>query len=357
MSVSGVGRIAIKKLIDHYKDVEMIFEESPGELSRICGLSINKVKEIAGLSKASDSFEKRELDAVLEKGYTLYFYGDKTYPKLLSEIPDPPIVLYSKGRIKPTDFNSVAVVGTRKASQYGKSVAKIISKELAVNNLTVVSGCAAGIDTQAHEGAIEGGGRTIAVLGSGLDQKYPVCNSSLMESIADNGALVSELPVNTRPAPYNFPQRNRLISGLSLSVVIVEAPSKSGALITAYHAAEQGRSVCSVPGSIFSSKSRGSNDLLKQGAVLVSGIDDIIEDLKSLIDMSLIKKRDKEFINENISEKGKNILKILCREPIHIDKIQVKTGLEMNILAKELTNLELIGRINQIGGKRYVKNG
>lgn len=357
VSLDGVGRIAIKNLIDHFGDIESIFKVPPEEISKVTGLNRKKAVSILQVQDQSDSAVSKELEEIESRGYRLYCYGDREYPKLLSEIPDPPAIFYSRGEIRAVDFNAVAIVGTRKASQYGRNIAKLIAKKLAVNNITVVSGCAVGIDTWAHRGAIEGGGRTIAVLGSGLDEEYPKENTGLMEKISGNGAVISEFPLGTKPLPYNFPRRNRVISGLSLGVVVVEAPSKSGALITAYQAIDQGRAVYSIPGSIFSAKSRGCNDLIKQGAIPVTEAEEIIEDLEPLLDKSLLVKREKEFTEQMVSERGKQILDIMSREPLHIDMIRIQTKIDINMLARELTNLEMMGKISQVGGKRYVKNG
>lgn len=356
MSVEGAGRIAIKNLIDHFGDIENVFKALPEEICKVAGLNKVRAARILRLKSESDLTALKELEEIESKGYKLYCYGEKGYPKLLSEIFDPPVVLYSRGEIRAVDFNAVAVVGTRRASVYGKSAAKLIAKKLAANNITVVSGCAVGIDASAHQGAIEGGGRTIAVLGSGLDEEYPKQNIKLMERISANGAVISEFPMGTKPQPYNFPRRNRIISGLSLGVVVVEAPSRSGALITAYQSIEQGREVYSVPGSIFSSKSNGCNDLIKQGAIPVTDAGEIVEDLQQLLDKSLLEKREEEFTEEKVSKKGKKILDVLGDGPLHIDMLRIQTKIDINVLAKELTNLEMIGKINQVGGKRYIRN-
>lgn len=354
LSIDGIGNVAVKNLIDHFENIENIFKAKTSEISLVAGLNKKKADNILRLQ---GNINLDALKEIKQKGYKLYCYGDKDYPELLAEIYDPPMLLYSNGQIKETDFNAVAIVGTRRASEYGRNAARSIAKKLAANNITVVSGCAVGIDTCAHQGALEGGGRTIAVLGCGLNENYPRQNIRLMDRISANGAVISEYPLNTKPASYNFPRRNRIISGLSRGVVVVEAPGRSGALITAYQAIDQGREVYSVPGSIFSSKSRGCIDLIKRGAITVSDAEDIIKDLEPVLDKSLLKRREEEFIEEKISERGKKILKVLSCEPLHIDKITTLTKIDVNVLAKELTNLEIIGKINQVGGKRYIKNG
>ncbi|MFC2062154.1 DNA-processing protein DprA, partial [Elusimicrobiota bacterium] len=251
--LEGVGHAAVKKIIDHYGNISNVFNATHEEISKISGLSKDAAKKIVDLENEINPEIDHKLDELKKKGCGLYFYGEDDYPQLLAEIHDPPSVIYSEGTIEKADYNAVAVVGTRKATEYGKRAARLISKKLAASNITVISGCALGIDTAAHEGAIEGGGRTIAVLGSGLNKKYPSQNIGLMRKISENGAVISEFPLNAEPFPYNFPLRNRIISGLSLGVVVVEAPVRSGALITAFQALEQGREVFAVPGSIFSS--------------------------------------------------------------------------------------------------------
>ncbi|MFH1415103.1 MAG: DNA-processing protein DprA [Elusimicrobiota bacterium] len=357
VSVDGIGCVSIKKLIDYFGNIESIFRSDPEEISAASGLDLNKSEEILRLPGNPSPRVIEEIEKIKDRGYHLYYYGLKGYPRMLAEIYDPPVVLYSRGELRESDINAVAIVGTRRATQYGRRVARYISRDMASNNITVISGCAVGIDTIAHKGALENGGRTIAVLGSGLDVEYPPENAKLMEEIAGNGAVVSEFPAGTEPKPYNFPLRNRIISGLSLGVVVVEAPGKSGALITAVRAAEQGRAVYAVPGSVFSSKSKGCNKLIKQGAIPVSMADEILQDISPMLHIPLLKKREKEFVDEKISDDGKKILDILSGGEFTIDEISEKSKIDISTLAKALTDLEMIGVVSQGGGKRYIKNG
>ncbi|MFW6173598.1 MAG: DNA-processing protein DprA, partial [Elusimicrobiota bacterium] len=292
-SLKGIGRVSIKKLIDYFGEWKSIFNSSTEEISKISGLTRQKARSILNLQDEPLKETREFVDSIKARGWDIYCYGEKDYPELLSKIYDPPIVFYSDGNIKKQDYNCVAIVGTRRASQYGKSAAKTLAKSLAGNNITIVSGCAVGVDAAAHRGALEAGGRTIAVLGSGLDKRYPKVNCKLMEEISCSGAVISEFNPDTDPVSYNFPLRNRVISGLSIGVVVVEAPERSGALITAYQALEQGREVFSVPGSVFSAKSRGCINLIKEGALPVIKGEEVIEELSSRLNKAYLKSRER----------------------------------------------------------------
>jgi len=270
------------------------------------------------------------------------------YPKLLKEIPDPPKTLYVKGSFSNKDKLAIGVVGTRNYTSYGKRVTENITGDLAEAGITIISGLAKGIDTWAHKTALERGGRTIAVLGSAVDSKslYPACNKKLAEKIARNGAVVSEYQPGTKSERWFFPQRNRIISGLSLGVLVVEAPEKSGALITAAQALEQNREVFAVPGPIYSQNSIGTNKLIQMGAKLVTCANDILEELN----LPLIENKKKQFDPEN---KWEEILfDILTKEPIHIDE---KSNLDAGIVSSTLISLELRGIVKQHGGGYYTK--
>lgn len=275
---------------------------------------------------------------------------DKEYPKILKQISDPPKELYLRGDFLERDKIAIGIVGTRECSGYGKQATLDIVGNLAEAGITIVSGLAKGIDTFAHRAALERGGRTIAVLGSAIDSKsiYPCCNKKLAEKIIKNGALVSEYPAGTKSERYFFPQRNRIISGLSLGVLIVEAPEKSGALITAASALEQNREVFAVPGSIYSKNSVGTNKLIQMGAKLVASANDILEELN----LPLIFEKKKEFKPENKEEEL--LLNILTKEPMHIDEITKKSNLSAKIVNSTLIMLELKGAVKNIGGGYYI---
>ena len=278
--------------------------------------------------------------------------NDKEYPSILKEIHNPPKQLFIKGEIKNQDKVAIAIVGTRRYSAYGKQVALDLSSKLAKLGITIVSGLARGIDTFAHKAALEAGGRTIAVLGSGMDQKSfsPSCNYALGEEIAQNGAVITEYPEGTIGAIYTFPERNRIVSGLSLGVVIIEAPEQSGALITANLALEQNKEVFAIPGNIYDENSQGTHKLIKQGAKLVTCIEDILEELNLshlLSDAPKIKAKP-----ENKEEEI--ILSLLSLQPTHIDEIIKLSKLPTSMVNSTLTILEIKNAIRNLGKNNYI---
>ena len=275
----------------------------------------------------------------------------KGYPAILKEIHDPPKELYIKGEIIEQDKTAIAIVGTRKYSQYGKQVTLDIAGELAKLGITVVSGLARGIDTFAHQAALENKGRTIAVLGSGIDKKsfYPSCNYRLGEKISQYGAVISEYPPGVRGTQFTFPQRNRIISGLSLGVVVIEAPEKSGALITATLALEQDREVFAVPGSIYERNSQGTNQLIKSGAKPIACVEDILEELN----LSHLLKTERREIKPETREE-EIIFSVLSLQPTHIDEIIKKSGLPTSAVNSTLMILELRKAVRNLGKGNYV---
>jgi len=291
---------------------------------------------------------------------------DAEYPKNLRNIYNPPKQLYVNGTLLEQDEMAVALVGSRRATMYGLQMAEKLAFDLAVAGVTVVSGMAVGIDTAAHRGALRARGRTIAVLGSGHGNIYPPQNEKLYEEIAKTGAVVTEYEHDTEPFPFNFPARNRIISGLSLGVVVAEAARNSGALITADFAAEQGRTVFAVPGRISSSTSGGANELIKDGARLVQSVDDIMEELR-LVEMKTvpaekkavytekIEKKTRAYIYNSLTDDERMVYKALSDEPMHIDDLYKKTGLGPAKASKVLLNLELKKVIRELPGKQFVR--
>jgi len=278
---------------------------------------------------------------------------DPAYPKLLKQIYDPPFILYYRGLLEAFDGFTLAVVGARKYSTYGAQVTEKLIRELAFNKLTIVSGMALGIDTLAHTAAINAGGKTIAVIGSGLDQQniYPSQNRYLADKIQAHGGLIlSEYPIGTMPLKHHFPQRNRIISGLSSATLVIEAAEKSGALITAFHALEQNREVFAVPGSIYSGTSEGTNRLISMGAKLVTSAKDIIETLNLADAASYIE--NKKVIADTNEEKL--ILDRLSYEAIHIDELKQLTKLDTSIINSTLTIMEMKGMVKNLGNMQYV---
>lgn len=276
--IEGIGTASLRQLINSFDSLEEAWQAKNSDLIK-AGLTCSLAKKIEkGHRIISPDLEMEKL---AKENIDLITIKDKKYPRLLKEIYNPPSLLYIKGSIKSADRFSIGVVGTRKISAYGQKITPVITNQLVKAGLTIVSGLAKGIDTFAHQTALESNGRTIAVLGSGLDKEsiYPICNQDLAEEISKKGALISEFPIKSRPLAYHFPQRNRIISGLSLGILVIEAPQKSGAIITANCALEQNRDVFAVPGDILFDNSSGPNNLIKMGAKLVSQAKDILEEL------------------------------------------------------------------------------
>jgi DNA processing protein len=276
-------------------------------------------------------------------------WQDDDYPSLLKEIYAPPPVLYVKGALSPDDEWAVGLVGTRRATSYGKQVARMLAADLARGSVTVVSGLARGIDGIAHQAALDAGGRTIAVTACGLDQVYPPEHRKLAQAIVERGALVSDYPLGTRPEARNFPPRNRIISGLSLGVVVVEAGRRSGALITSEFALEQGREVFAVPGNIVSRSSVGCNRLIRDGARMVLGVQDILEELNlTMIEHQAVART---FLPADPTEA--QLLSLVSDDPTHVDDICRQSKLPIHEVSSTLAMMELKGMVRQVGGMQY----
>jgi DNA processing protein len=346
--VPGVGSLAYRNLVAGFHDPERVFAAPPKALAAVEGIGEKTIGAIKTFPAKETAVE--ELKKVEDLGVSILTFRDQGYPKNLLQIYDPPPLLYVRGKLEQGDAPMVAMVGSRKGSAYGRAVTKRISKELAASGVTVVSGMARGIDTCAHLGALEAGGRTIAVLGCGIDIMYPPENERLFLDIIGHGAVISEFPLSTPPEGKNFPKRNRIISGLSLGVVIVEATADSGSLITASHALEQGREVFAVPGNIGMATSQGTNALIKQGAKLVEGAQDI---LVEIIPQYEGKTSPEETPVLNDEEDG--ILQLLSHTPLHIDEISRMSHMEIRRVSTILLELELKGVISQLGGKMFVR--
>ncbi len=357
-AVSGIGNHLFKRLLDRFSSPSLVFEAPQEDLLQVNGITPRIVTAI----KAHNIPEpvKKDFDLVMKKGYQIVTMSDPAYPSLLLQIPDPPPFLYVFGNLC-NSIRNIAVVGSRNATSYGISITKRLCEELAALDFTIVSGMAVGIDTAAHTGALTGKGKTIAVLGSGLEKVYPHKNLKLFHKIAEKGAVISEFPLLEAPEPHNFPIRNRIISGISLGTVIVEATQKSGSLITARLAAEQGREVFAVPGNINSFKSIGTHSLIKQGAKLVENTQDILEELSPLItDDSLnnkIKHKDKPEDKiakpPSLSSEESLVFTGLGHYPVHIDDLSRKISMEPGKLSGILLKLELQGIVNQAPGKFF----
>jgi DNA processing protein len=343
-----VGPVGAGKLLSAFGTPEKIFDARVKDLLAVDGIGISRAKSITGFS--SWGTVEKQIKVIEREGMQAVHIGDSAYPEMLREIDDPPVVVYVRGDILPQDKYAIAVVGSRNLTHYGEAVAENISEELACMGFTIVSGMARGVDSISHRSAIKAGGRTIAVLGSGVDVPYPPENRMLMNRIAEAGYVLSELPPGSPPDKENFPKRNRLISGLSMGVLVVEATSKSGALITARCALEQGREVFAVPGSITSANSEGTNELIKKGASLTRMAEDILSELAPVL-KGFIRSRDKVKI-EVTEEEGK-LCNLLSGEPKQVDVISRESGLPASKVLAVLLGLELKGAVKQITGKRF----
>ncbi len=344
--IPGIGRVKLSQLKEHFGDLESAWKASIGELRR-AGLDSKIAQAIVNLrSRISPEAEMEKLDRFQVK---VIPYTASAYPQRLKEIYDYPPVLYVRGELLP-DECCLAVVGTRRATVYGRQVTEEIVTDLARNGVTIVSGLARGIDSIAHRAALQAQGRTIAVFACGLDIVYPAENVKLAREIIEHGALISEYPLGTKPKADNFPRRNRIMSGLSLGVLVIEAGESSGALITANHALEQNREVFAIPGSILSPNSRGTNRLIQEGAKLVMSCSDILEELNLRVVSHQLEMKELTPANEIESR----LLKELASEPIHIDEVCRRSGLPIAIVSSTLAMMELKGMVKQVGGMNYV---
>ena len=353
-SVPGVGNHLFKRLLEQFKSPEMVFKASGAELHQVEGMTQRVVGAIQN-HKPSTKLQL-ELERIHQKGFELVTMLDPAYPPLLREIPDPPPYLYAYGDLKGHKSN-IAMVGSRNATDYGLTTTRRLSEDLARLGITIVSGMARGIDSAAHEGALTGKGKTIAVLGCGLDRVYPIENMKLYHRISERGAVVSEFALGAKPEAHHFPMRNRIISGMSLGTVVVEASKKSGSLITARLAAEQNREVFAVPGSVQSFKSIGTHTLIKQGAKLVEHARDIVEELAPLAPFLQAQTPDRRKnageIEADLSADETALYHALEPYPAHIDDLARKTGLEPGKLLSTLLKLELKGHVRQQPGKLF----
>ena len=345
--VPGIGRAKFSLMEQFFGSLESAWYASAKELEA-AGLDSRSVDAIIAKRPAIS------LDAELEKleryNVKALTWKDEAYPSMLKEIYDLPPVLYVRGDLTPADNISVAVVGTRRPTYYGREITEHIATDLARNRVTIVSGLARGIDAAAHRAALEAGGRTIAVSGCGLDIVYPGDHANLARQIMECGALVSEFPLGTRPRADNFPRRNRIMSGLSLGVLVIEAREASGALITARWALEQNRDVFAVPGSILSPASRGTNRLIQEGAKLIADSRDILEEL------NLTFTAQQGTLPETViptTETESLIMRHLSSQPTHIDEVGRQCGLPIATVSSTLAVMELKGMVRQVGGMNY----
>ena len=351
--IPGLGNITIKNLVNRFGGPDQVFQAGISNLMEVDGIRREVAQKIAKGEYTADPL--KELRKIEECGARVITYSDPTYPQALKEIYDPPMLLYIKGKDILPNLTLIAMVGSRNPTHYGLKAAEKIGQGLARRGISIVSGMARGIDSAAHWGCLSGRGFTIAVLGTGINTIYPASNKKLFEQIIEKGAVISGFPLNTPPEPKNFPIRNRIISGLSRGVVVVEATKNSGSLITASLALDQGRDVFAVPGSINSFKSTGCHLLLKQGARLVENSDDILDELG--LNYKYAPKTDtfKDAPLPPMEDSEKEIYEIIGDYPIHIDKIANLGNLEPAEVSSILMRMELKGIIKQLPGKMFVR--
>jgi DNA processing protein len=354
--IPGLGNRSLLRLLKHFGSPQAALRAGVKELSAVPGL--REKARLALQKKETIRPVESEWERLRKEDIRILSLSDPDYPANLKAIPDPPAVLFMKGCMEARDLVSVSVVGSRAASPMGMAFTERLCMDLSQYGVTIVSGLAVGIDSAAHRGALKGKGRTLAVLGCGLDVEYPRTNSLLRQQIVDSGALISEFPLETLPAPVNFPMRNRIISGLALGVVVVEAAHRSGSLITARLALEQGREVFAVPGVARHYRSIGPHRLLKQGAKLVESAEDILEEIRPLVRPSwtpVAGKKPVPVAPPKLDADEMTIFTKLDQHPQHIDNICRELSWPMAKVMAILLNLELKGSVQQLPGKYFVR--
>ncbi len=345
--VRGIGAVRFQRLLDTFGDAETAWKAAPSALAE-AGLGPKILERL--LQVRQESNLDRIVEQIQSQRIQVLTWLDEAYPERLRGIDQPPPVLYLRGELASEDAWAVALVGTRRVTSYGRQVTEEIASLLVANGLTVVSGLARGVDALAHQIALQAGGRTLAVLGSGVDRIYPPEHRALAERIQANGAILSDYVPGTPPESRNFPPRNRIISGLSMAVVVVEAGETSGALITAEFAAEQGREVFAVPGNIFAPQSKGTNKLIQLGALPLLNAGDIMQTLN--LSQAGQQKAARKALPANAVET--QVLELLSEQPTHVDEICQQTGLAVEKVSAALVLMELKGMVRQVGNMHYV---
>jgi DNA processing protein len=356
--IEGVGPVRARSLLEQFGEAPKILSASKHELLQVRNIGEDTAERIAGWEKCVDL--KGELTRVSDFGCQVLISSDENYPSLLREIYDPPLVLYVKGELTPKDKNAIAMVGSRMTTHYGIETARKLAYQLAYVGVTVVSGGARGIDTAAHQGALSGKGRTIAVLGTGINLIWPPENAELFERIAANGAVITQFPFNRPADKQSFPIRNRIVAGMTLGTVVVEANLTSGSLITANFATEYGRQIFAVPGRIDSPRSKGCHDLIKKGAKLCEGAEDILSEFEYLFPASNKPPSPAETgvlpaleLNENEQQV---FSRVKLEEETSIDEIIRACGLPSSSVSVALFSLEMKRLVKQLPGKLFVRS-
>ncbi len=347
--IPGVGNVLFKRLLSHFKSPEEVFSANETALAAVEGLPETVAKQIV-LFRAFSEID-REFEKIAKAGGALVCLHDAAYPPRLAEIYDPPPLLYVKGVPAPPVSYPVAVVGTRRTTPYGRAVTAQLCREMARHGVSIVSGFARGIDAVAHQSTLAAGGYTLAVLGCGIDRIYPPEHKKLYHDLAERGLILSEFAMGTSPEPHHFPQRNRIISGLSLGCVVVEAAEQSGSLITARHALEQGREVFAVPGTIFSASSAGSNRLIQSGAKLVTSVADILSEIIP----QYTEKREAPREVPPLEADEAALYPFLSSEPRQIDQIIGESGQTVAAVSSLLLRLEIKGIVEKLQGQFYIR--
>ncbi len=353
-TIPGVGLQRIRALVNHFGNAEAVLQASAKALASVEGMNRTVAVTIAHY-KGGERFTTEQLSKLKKSGGWLCTYWDVSYPTLLKKIYDPPPFLFMRGNFDQIDNYALAIVGTRKPSEYGKIIAERLATQLTQLGLTIVSGLARGIDTIAHSTVVKNKGRTIAVIGSGIDVIYPPENRALVERLVDNGALVSEYPMGTSPDAVNFPRRNRIISGMTLATIVIETTESGGAMITATTALDQNREIFAVPGNIIEPRSSGTNLLIKEGrATLLQSVDDIISILGSKL-KPIVSSREHQPVLPELSLFEQKIFEVLSDNPLHVDAIAEQTSFTVSDVLVHLLGLEFKGLVKQLPGKMFRK--
>jgi DNA processing protein len=355
--IEGIGPVRVRQLLERFGDSTAILRASRAELQQVHGIGPETAEAIANWEKTVDL--GGELKRIEQSGCKIVLQSDENYPPLLKQIYDPPVVLYVMGSLTVKDRNAVAMVGSRMTTHYGIEVARKIAYQLAYTGVTVVSGGARGIDTASHQGALSAKGRTIAVLGTGINLVFPAENGELFGRIAEQGALVTQFPFNRKADKMSFPIRNRLVAGMTLGTVVVEANLTSGALITAGMAVDYGRQVFAVPGRVDSPRSKGCHDLIKKGAKLCEGVEDILSEFEYMFPASNLP----SMLNDaaalpamTLSEAEQTVYDLVDKEECNTDDIIRRSGMPSSSVSVALLGLEMKRLIRQLPGKLFVRN-
>lgn len=351
MSVDGIGHVRIRRLVDGFGSTEALFSARPEDLMRAA--RIDRITAESVLFRRHSGYGRDQLKRARDSGVRILTCWDADFPTALRHIFDPPALLFVKGQLPAGGQPCIAVVGTRTPSPYGRHMAEVLGRELSGHGICVVSGLARGVDTWAHRGGLIGEGGTVAFLGNGVDVVYPPENARLSRQIMEHGALISEFPLGIRPAPAHFPRRNRLISGMSTGTIVVEAGEKSGALITAYMALEQGRDVFAVPGEVTNPRSRGPHQLIKEGAKLVESLSDVLSEVPGYQVTETSVQCGK--FPPGLTREENGLWVHLSDRPIHIDKIALEAGVSTHSAMALLLSMELKDRVKQLPGMLFMR--